>query len=326
RPARYRSGGSSVRAGLRASRSLHWARRFIRWWQPPTSSCARAGSTACASPTGAPTAACGWSSACRTDSSSPTSARSGVGSGCRRGRTTVTASSSWHSSPRSRVLRCSRRSPRCGSGGPCAAGRSAGGGRSRRGSSASAHSPSSAMATRSGSRGASRSASSQVRYGCCADMGPLGEGFLMSVAQAVWLAIPVILGGAVHIAVIKLDLLRSLARVPLDGGLCFRGRRLLGDNKTVRGAVTMIGATATFVALQAILGTRAGWARPLSLVDFDRVHPLLWGVVLGGGHIPGELPNSFIKRQLGVAPGDRPAGVLAPLFWLTDELDGLAGA
>ena len=156
-------------------------------------------------------------------------------------------------------------------------------------------------------------------------MGPVGERFLMSVAQAVWLATPVILGGAVHIAVIKLDLLRSLAGLPLDGGLRFRGRRLLGDNKTVRGAVTMIGATATFVVLQAVLSTRAGWARPLSLVDFDRVHPLLWGVVLGGGYIAGELPNSFIKRQLGVAPGDRPAGVLAPLFWLTDELDGLAG-
>src|SRR5439155_1160235 len=40
------------------------------------------------------------------------------------------------------------------------------------------------------SRGPSRSASSHGRCGCCADMGPVGERFLMSVAQAVWLATP----------------------------------------------------------------------------------------------------------------------------------------
>ena len=128
----------------------------------------------------------------------------------------------------------------------------------------------------------------------------------MIIAQATWLALPVILGGLVHVAVIELDLLPALARLPLDGGVTVRGRRLLGDHKTVRGAVTMIGATTAFV-------------------DFGRIRPLVWGLVLGGGYIVGELPNSFVKRQLDVAPGERPAGPLAPVFWLCDELDSLAG-
>lgn len=147
----------------------------------------------------------------------------------------------------------------------------------------------------------------------------------MIVAQAVWLALPVILGGLVHVAVIELDLLPGLARLPLDAGIRLRGRRLLGDHKTVRGAVTMTGATMAFVALQATLAARCGWTAGLSLVDFGRVDPLVWGLVLGGGYIVGELPNSFVKRQLDVAPGARPIGAMAPVFWLCDELDSLVG-
>jgi len=145
------------------------------------------------------------------------------------------------------------------------------------------------------------------------------------VGQVLWLALPVILGGAVHVAVIKLDWLGALARMPLDGGATFRGRRLLGAHKTVRGAVTMVGATTMFVLGQACLCHRSAWAQAASLVDFDRVHPLLWGVALGGGYILGELPNSFVKRRLAVPPGASPAGALGALCWLADQVDSLLG-
>jgi len=147
----------------------------------------------------------------------------------------------------------------------------------------------------------------------------------MIFLRTLWLALPVILGGLVHVALIKLDVLSGLARLPLDANLTVRGRRLLGDHKTMRGAVAMIGATAAFVALQAALVTRAGWARTLSMIDFRTVPPLAWGLVLGGGYVVGELPNSFIKRQLDVPPGGRAAGALGTVFWLCDELDSLAG-
>src|SRR5437870_5844717 len=118
------------------------------------------------------------------------------------------------------------------------------------------------------------------------------------VGQVLWLARPVILGGAVHVAVIKLDWLGALARLPLDGGATFRGCRLLGAHKTVRGAVTMVSATTMFALAQASLFQHYGWARAASLVDFDRVHPVLWGVLLGGGYIVRALPNRFGKRRL----------------------------
>ena len=63
------------------------------------------------------------------------------------------------------------------------------------------------------------------------------------VLQLLWLALPIIAAGLVHLAVLKLDLLPGLRQLPLDGGRTFRGKRLFGDNKTWRGAVVTIGTT-----------------------------------------------------------------------------------
>jgi hypothetical protein len=41
----------------------------------------------------------------------------------------------------------------------------------------------------------------------------------------------------------------------------------------------------------------------------------------------GELPNSFFKRQLGIAPGAAPKSALGrPLCFVIDRLDSIAGA
>src|SRR5450432_4214077 len=66
----------------------------------------------------------------------------------------------------------------------------------------------------------------------------------MPFAQTLLFALPVIVGGGLHIAAIRIGLWPGLARVPLDGGLTWRGRRIFGENKTVRGAVVMVAATA----------------------------------------------------------------------------------
>jgi CDP-archaeol synthase len=148
---------------------------------------------------------------------------------------------------------------------------------------------------------------------------------MLPLLQTLWLALPVMLAGTVHITVIHRNWLAPLARLPLDGGMTLRGRRLLGDNKTVRGAVTMLGATIAGVGVQAVLFHHGAWARRLSLVDLDRVSPLVWGAILGGGYVAGELPNSFVKRQLAIAPGAAASGKLRTLFWILDQIDSLVG-
>src|SRR5690349_3834772 len=53
------------------------------------------------------------------------------------------------------------------------------------------------------------------------------RGYLAAVGHSMALAWPVTAAGLAHVAVLKLDLLRPLA-VPIDGGLMWQGRPLLG--------------------------------------------------------------------------------------------------
>lgn len=56
------------------------------------------------------------------------------------------------------------------------------------------------------------------------------------------------------------------------------------------------------------------------LVDY-RKHGYLVGMLLGLGMTAGELPNSFLKRQLDIHPGKRKKGLLGVAFFLFDQVD-----
>jgi hypothetical protein len=96
--------------------------------------------------------------------------------------------------------------------------------------------------------------------------------------------------------------------MPLDGGLRIRGRRLFGDHKTLRGFVVMVpAASATFGLLSAAAaGAPHAWLWPLSPGSYTWL-----GAWAGFGFMAGELPNSFLKRQLDVEPGGAPVGGIA---------------
>jgi hypothetical protein len=146
----------------------------------------------------------------------------------------------------------------------------------------------------------------------CGELLWLGAGVL-------YLALPVMAAGAVHIVVLRCNLLRRL-KAPLDCGLSWRGRRLLGDNKTWRGALVMVGAAAPVMALQ------QHWRLPrLELFDYGRVSAWLCGTLLGLGFVLGELPNSFLKRRCDIAPGQQAHGARYWLFLLLDQIDSVVG-
>lgn len=112
--------------------------------------------------------------------------------------------------------------------------------------------------------------------------------------------LPVLGAPALHAPVLALDLAPGL-KWPLDGGVELGGKPLLGASKTVRGALVMtVGALAATVMLARV---PAYWSRLPE--DVQRAGPLRLGAVLSAGVVLGELPNSFIKRRLGVAAGDR---------------------
>lgn len=137
------------------------------------------------------------------------------------------------------------------------------------------------------------------------------------MAPALLMLIVVLLvAGAAQGACIASNALPALA-VPLDGGLTFRGHRLFGDNKTVRGALVMIGATTIASAL----------LFPL-VPPFAPPPAMGWaglGALMGFAYILAELPNSFLKRQLGIEPGQETTGSGHALQYAVDQGDSVVG-
>jgi CDP-2,3-bis-(O-geranylgeranyl)-sn-glycerol synthase len=141
---------------------------------------------------------------------------------------------------------------------------------------------------------------------------------MTQLAEGALLVAPLFVGFAFHGVCMRLGWLRGLA-VPLDRGATLKGQRLFGDNKTYRG----------FVCVG--LGTAAGFVlvRPDS-VQLDPARRLpelaLLGLLVGFAAMLAELPNSLLKRRLGIAPGAQTGGALGVAFHLLDQVDVLLGA
>lgn len=155
---------------------------------------------------------------------------------------------------------------------------------------------------------------------------PTPDTWADALGAALWLAAPVIAGGLAHIAVMRRGGFASLAALPIDGGLTLRGRRLFGDNKTLRGVVLLILFSALAAEAQAWLVAHAHWARSWSVAGTAGLPAWAWGSLLASGYLAGELPNSFVKRQLDIAPGAAGRGAAGRVFWVIDQVDSLLGA
>ena len=144
-------------------------------------------------------------------------------------------------------------------------------------------------------------------------------------AEALFIIVAFVIAGLAQSAWLGSRWSSTLA-IPLDGGLRVRGRRLFGDNKTVRGFVVMIPAaalsfTGLFIVLSLILPSVAESLWPLTRFGY-----LSLGAWAGFGFMAGELPNSFAKRQLDVAPGRPPKGRAgAAVSFVVDRLDSIVG-
>jgi CDP-2,3-bis-(O-geranylgeranyl)-sn-glycerol synthase len=99
---------------------------------------------------------------------------------------------------------------------------------------------------------------------------------------------------------------------PIDGGKTFTdGRPILGKGKTIRGVC---------VGVFSAIGVALAQRYVLSFFDlYDYwFNPYIFGMLMGGGAMIGDLVKSFVKRRL-----DFPSGSPFPPF---DQLDFIAGA
>jgi hypothetical protein len=144
------------------------------------------------------------------------------------------------------------------------------------------------------------------------------ENLGLIIGQTLYLFFPLLPGVLLCAAAVRYDFWHWLKR-PLDGGATFRGRRVFGDNKTWRGIVCMvIGCVAAVFIQKHLIGANVG---ELAVINYEEANAFLLGAMLGLGVMLGELPNSFVKRQLAIAPGKRAGGVLGIVFYVLDQID-----
>ena len=119
------------------------------------------------------------------------------------------------------------------------------------------------------------------------------------------LFLPLIISNIAHMLVVKHDHFSAL-NIPVSSAL-------FGQNKTLRGFV-FVGLS---TALLQLLTNR------LLYGEFSVEH-LLLGLMLGLMYMVSELPNSFMKRRLGIGPGEKPQH-RAWLLTILDKSDSTVG-
>lgn len=148
---------------------------------------------------------------------------------------------------------------------------------------------------------------------------------LTELAHLTYLFAPLVIGAAVHGLFMRFNWMPWLAR-PVDPGIIWRGRPLIGPNKTWRGIIIVALTSAATFSLQARVLHAFDFFRGLEITDYAAIHPELAGFLLGLGAMLSELPNSILKRRLGIAPGQGASGVREVLFYLLDQVDLLIGS
>ncbi len=121
----------------------------------------------------------------------------------------------------------------------------------------------------------------------------------------------------------------SKLKKPIDGGHNWKdGERILGDHKTWKGF-------AGYLLYNTICMILWGFVcKGTNLEDYNffyralenNVVNNLWiGLMLGGAYALAELPNSFLKRRLGIVPGKTISGYWKVFFIFFDQADSVFG-
>ena len=126
------------------------------------------------------------------------------------------------------------------------------------------------------------------------------------------LSVPLIIGGIIHMIAVKADTLSYLKK-PIH-------QRWFGLNKTWRGFFVMPLATWPGVLFAQYLETLFDLNTPLLIGQSS----LLLSLALGIGYCLAELPNSYIKRRLGIKEGQT-AEKYKWIFIIFDQVDSAFG-
>jgi CDP-2,3-bis-(O-geranylgeranyl)-sn-glycerol synthase len=127
------------------------------------------------------------------------------------------------------------------------------------------------------------------------------------IGYILWFFLPAMVANMAPVIATRFNLTPALNK-PLDGHIMWRGQRLFGSHKTIRGIIWG-GVAGSITATVQYLGT--GWFNSLG-------NALLIGLLLGLGALLGDAIKSFLKRRWAIQPGS------AWIPW--DQIDFVIGA
>lgn len=126
---------------------------------------------------------------------------------------------------------------------------------------------------------------------------------LSDILFALWFFLPAATANMAPIIAAKISWLQPY-QAPMDAGRTFRGKRILGANKTWRGLLSGIVAATVTLAVQQFVVANTSWMNSFAgQVDYVTLPLLLLGPLFAVGTLGGDAIKSFFKRQLNASPG-----------------------
>ena len=152
---------------------------------------------------------------------------------------------------------------------------------------------------------------------------------MMIIAEMYISLLPVIVAGALNMVWCKLHLIKALER-PIDNNIVLKdGHRLFGENKTWKGFVGMVvlGILCTTLWGAICSGSVTLSAHNYLYRNYENtfLYNILMGLLFGLGYALFELPNSFIKRRMNIAPGKSNKNIRGVLTIFFDQADSVIG-
>lgn len=138
---------------------------------------------------------------------------------------------------------------------------------------------------------------------------------------------PLILSGIFNMIFVKSSLYKKY-NYPIDNYIVLKdGKRLFGNNKTIIGFISMIVFSICFQVLWGLyclnlMKLSNEW---YNIFENTILNNVKIGFYVGFIYMLFELPNSFIKRRLGIQEGKTDIGLKGIIFFIVDQIDSLIG-
>ena len=125
---------------------------------------------------------------------------------------------------------------------------------------------------------------------------------LQEIFFAYWFFLPVGLATLGAFFSAKIPYLKKLS-YPADFYLKFRGKRVFGSHKTIRGFIIGIICGIITIYIQIFIYEQSAVFRQIMIFDYSLIDPIIFGSLCGLGALVGDAIKSFFKRQNNIAPG-----------------------